>query len=344
MRPGYIFYILLFISTFGIAQQDLKLIPKDFPKFGITVSLPQDWNYVEGSENMKNKLFKSFYREPDNKTPYNTVGVSISYEILKTQVPADTLFEHLAKALKNQVSNKEVIEYIVDKVQGRPTKAFQYKLSLNEFNLTSISTYFIEQNVLFTYHATVFTDKLDAYQSVINKIRQSIQIGNIDPSLLTNSYDLKKIETRYINNKDGFAIDFPIGWYYLEGIMGNSVQIKKANQDTSEAISMGVNIQEDYDSKMTSEQYNQSVIRAIRKQMLVADKDEKIASLKFTHPTFEAYKAHFTTIVNNKKQIVFMYTTIKGKRGDLFIATTDEKHLTTNEKLFDSIFKSMTIK
>jgi hypothetical protein len=128
--------------------------------------------------------------------------------------------------------------------------------------------------------------------------------------------------------------------------MGNAVQVKKANQDTSETISMGVNIQEDYDSKMTSEQYNQSVVRVVKKQLLVteADREEKINSAKFSHPSFEAYKAHFKANFNNKKQIVFLYTTIKDKTGYLYIATTDEKHLADNEKLFDKTFKSMTIK
>lgn len=293
---------------------------------------------------MKNKLFKSFYREPDNKTPYNTVALSISYEVMKTQVPADSVFNQIKRGLKNQVANKEVTDYSGDKIQGRPTRIYKYNFSINELKLTSISTYFIEQNVLFCYNATGFTDRLESYDKILKSIAASIQIDKLDPSLLTDSYEFKKIESRYINNQYGFAIDLPIGWYYLEGIMGNAVQVKKANQDTSETISMGVNVQEDYDSKMTSEQYNKSVVRVIKKQLLVADNEEKINSSKFPHPSFEAYKAHFIAFVNNKKQIVFLYTTIKDKKGYLFVATTDEKHLADNEKLFDKTFESMTIK
>lgn len=107
---------------------------------------------------------------------------------------------------------------------------------------------------------------------------------------------------------------------------------------------MGVNIPEDFDSKMTSEQYNKSVVRAVKNQLLVADNEEKIVSNKFPHPYFEAYKAHFIAFVNNKKQIVFLYTTTQDRKGYLFVATTDEKHLANNEKLFDKTFESMTIK
>jgi hypothetical protein len=345
MKLKFIFYLSICILTSCNAQQqDSKLISKTFPKYGITISLPQDWDYVDGSENMKNKLFKSFYREPDNNTPYNTVALSISFEVLKTQVPADSIFNQIKGILKNQVSNNDVTDYLGDKIQGRPTRIYKYNFSINEFQLTSISTFFIEQNILFCYNATVFTDKLESYDKILKSIAASIQIEKIDPSLFTDSYEFKKIESRYINKQYGFEIDFPIGWYYIEGIMGNAVQVNKDNQDTSETISMGVSIQEDYDSKMTSKQYNQYIVQVINKQMIVADSEEKINSSKFSHPSFKAYKAQFVAFVNNKKQIVFLYTTIKDKKGYLFVATTDEKHLVNNEKLFDKTFVSMTIK
>jgi len=333
----------ILLSTFSQVQV-VKQISKTFPKLGITVSLPDNWEYVDGSENMKNKLFKSYYKEPENKTPYNTISVSISYEIMKTQVPADTAFNQIRRAIKSQVINNVVIENAVNKIQGRPTRSFQYNFSINEFEMTTISTYFIEQNVLFCFNTTVYTNKLEEYKQLINLVSSSIQIGKLDPSLFTNSYEYKKFESRYINKKYGFEIDFPIGWFYLEDIMSNAVQIKKPNQDSEEVISMGINVQEDYDKKMTLIDYNQNIVRALKNQLIPANKDEKIISNMFPHPAFEAYKAHFTSLVNNKKQIVFIYTTIKNKKGYLFIATTDEKHLVENEILFDKTFKSMTIK
>lgn len=345
MKILFAFHLTICILISCNAQhQDTMLISKSFPKYGITLSLPQNWNYVEGSENMKNKLFKSFYREPDNKTPYNTVAVSVSYEVLKTSISPDSIFYQVLTSLKNQVANNEVTECNENNIDGRPTKTYKYNFSINEFQLTSISTYFIEQSVLFCYNATVFTEKSERYEKLIKSIASSIKIGEVDPSMLTDSYVFKIIESRYINKQYGFEIDFPIGWYYLEGIMGNAVQVKKAGQDTSESISMGINIQEDYDRKMTAEQYSQSVVQSVKKQLLVADSEDEINSNVFPHPSFEAYKSRFVAFVNNKKQVVFLYTTIKDRNGYLFIAITDENHLSENELLFDKAFSSMTIK
>ncbi|MBI3235351.1 MAG: hypothetical protein HYZ42_15165, partial [Bacteroidetes bacterium] len=97
-------------------------------------------------------------------------------------------------------------------------------------------------------------------------------------------------------------------------------------------------------SGMTLKEYSASVVRAIRKQMLVAENQEKINSYKFPHPSFQSNKSYFVTFLNNKKLIVFLYTTIKDKKGYLFLAVTDEKNLKENEKLFDKTFASMSIK
>lgn len=146
---------------------------------------------------------------------------------MKTQAPADSVFNQIKRVLKNQVENKNVTDYSGEKIQGRPTKIYKYNFSINEFQLTSISTYFIEQTVLFCYNATVFTNRLENYDKLFKSIAASIQIDKLDPSMFTGSYEFKIIESRYINNQYGFSIDLPFGWYYLEGIMGNAVQVKK---------------------------------------------------------------------------------------------------------------------
>jgi predicted 3-demethylubiquinone-9 3-methyltransferase (glyoxalase superfamily) len=330
--------------TSGNAQQkNTKLIPKNFPDFGIRISLPQNWTYQEGSENMSNKLFKSFYKDPENKTPFNTASVSISYETIKTPTHTDTIFNQIKRVLTKQAKNNAVTDYPGDKIQGRPTKIYKYSFSINEYQVTSISTYFIKQNILFCYNATAFTDKLESYEQIFKTIAASINIDNLVPAMFTNTYELKKVESRYVNNKHGFAINLPIGSYYLEEIMGNAVQVEKTNSDKSGTISMGVNVQEDFDIKMTSEEYNKFVVRAVKAQLSVDDNGENINSKKFSHPSLEAHKSYFTTFVNNKIQTVFMYTTFKAKKGYLFIAVTDERLGSENERLFDATFKSMTI-
>jgi hypothetical protein len=161
---------------------------------------------------------------------------------------------------------------------------------------------------------------------------------------LKDSYELKTIDSRYTNEQHGFGIDLPLGWKYLEGIMGNVVQASLVTKDPNELISMGVNIQDDYDSKMTSEEYIKNVIEILKKQMIIANREEQINSIKFSHTSYEAYKTSFVTFVNDQKQIVFIYSIIKNKKGYLFIAKADEKHHADYEKLFDKTFISMKIK
>ena len=80
----YLLILLIFLVTSCNAQKnDSKFISKTFPKYGIIISLPEDWDFSEGSENMKNKIFKCNFKETNNKTQYNTVGVSLSYEVMK---------------------------------------------------------------------------------------------------------------------------------------------------------------------------------------------------------------------------------------------------------------------
>jgi hypothetical protein len=127
---------------------------------------------------MQNKLFKSFYREVENKTPYNTAAISISYEVMKVEVPADTVFSQLRKGLQNQITTEEKIDYSDDKIQGLPTRVFRRNFSINEFKLTSIITYFIDKNVLFCYNATVSRTNLKAIKRRLKPFQTASKLTN----------------------------------------------------------------------------------------------------------------------------------------------------------------------
>jgi hypothetical protein len=193
------------------------------------------------------------------------------------------------------------------------------------------------------FNTTIYPTNVD-FTEIIGKISSSIKVEELNQTAFNKSYELKQFDTRYKNEKYGFEIDLPIGWYYLEDVMGNAVQTDSINKDSVVVLSMGVNVQEEYDPEMTSEHYNRSIVSAVRKEMLVADKNQEISPVKFLHPEFVAHKSHFTGVVNDKKQTIFLYTTVKNKKGYMFIGMSYDDKLSENEKRFDDIFSSMTIK
>jgi len=342
MKLKLIIFLTLGLITTCLAQQpETKYIQKSFPKLGISISLPENWFYAEKE---KNELFTCVFKEDDQKHDFNTVGLTLSYEALNSTAPADSVFNQVKNIIKYQSDNQQVTEYPGDKIQGRPTKIYTYVFTFNQFKITRICTYFIENNMLFCLQAHVMSERLEHYEPVFKAIRNSIQLEKVEPTILIDGYEYKKIESRYRNASYGFSMDFPLGWYYIEGVSGNAVMVKKANQDPSEFLSMGVNIQEGYDPKITAEQYHNAILQVMKDQLIAMGKDEKIQTTKFTHPLYATYKSHFIAYVNNKKVIVFLYTIIKNTKGYLFITTSDEAHLADNEKIFDNVFKSMMIK
>jgi hypothetical protein len=336
-----IFFIAI-ISSLNIQGQvyESKLTPIDFPDFGISMSLPENWNYTDGSKNIKTKIFKSYYKENSNQTPYNTVSLSLSYN--KIDAKPDSIFTLLQKTLESQDLNKKLIEYPINSIRGRPTRAYKTDFIINEIKITSIKVFFIENKTLFSFNSTVFTEKFDKYEDIINKVFKSINIHEFNKSTLKSNQEYKIIDKNYSNEKYGFEIKFPLGWFYIEDFMSNVVLVKKAGQDTTEFISMGIDIHNEIE--LSAKEFNQAYLRKIQEQMLIAKDNKELKPYEFKHPIYEAYKSSYLSSFNKMKLMVFVYSVIKNKKGYVFMTATDLQHLHTNEKLFDKTFESFELK
>jgi hypothetical protein len=339
-----IFLIICSTSFVKAQNKELTFLKKNFPKFGLTVDLPEDWDFQYGSENVKNKIFKCNFKESNNKTHYNTVGVSISYDVLSKTIVVDSLFEMIKVQFKNQIVGRELINYKVNNIQGLPTLSLKYSTSINELSMTSVDVYFIQSNILFNLNFTAVSDKFQSYENILTRIIKSIQVRESDSEALSQQPSFKKIESVYVNTKYAFEIEFPRDMYYIEEYMQTAVLVNKANQDTSEWFSMSISVQEGYDKKMTLKEYNQFALDWMKKGMLLANPDEAIKSVSFTHPHFSASKTSFNSIVNNRIRVVFIYATINSGKGYLFITISDKEHLKENEIQFDKVFKTMVLR
>jgi hypothetical protein len=326
------------------AQEKIQLIPLDLGGYGLELSLPGKWTYKDKSENMKNKLFQSLYKEVDNTTDYNTVSISLSYELLKESIEPSQLFLRVKKGIESTLTDTQI--HIDDDIQvsSLPSKTYVYSYSLFNIPITTIGTYFIHESVLFCLQTTVFEDRYETYESTIKEITSSIKPKEIVLSLFTNSYDFKKIESRYVNNKYGFEIDFPIGWLYLEELMGNAVQVKKNNQETDEIFSFGISVFDEPSNTLSMEEYNQSIVDLLEKQNVVSKNDKRAKSTKVKNPNLNIYKTHFLNGMTETEQLVFVYTTVTNGKAVMCTATTDFKHKETNEVIFDDVIKTLKLK
>ena len=174
-----LFFCLCFFSKSLYGQSaEFKLIQRDFPDYGFSIAVPEGWYSLIGdkaAKMTKNKIFKALHRIPGDVV--NAAAVSISYYHVDVTMPADSIFKQYESKLLASVPFEV---YNIRHVDGRPARSHRYTYASGVLPFTSISTFFIDGDILFWFIATTTPGEIETYRKVFDDMVVSIRIGNLN--------------------------------------------------------------------------------------------------------------------------------------------------------------------